>query len=223
MPDLATALKKQAPTASLAGPSTCLSIWLLRIFTPSRFKTGWVISVCPLFFLIQGWWELCPSDYLCSGTAQELHVPRSWQLPLHSTSITELCLSFTHTNFQFGMIFFSPLLNIISLQVIVVHISITGKVHNLTIHWYSAWTTENKRFQDCSTFFGGICSSVSDSCHFCLWRLISLWPSLSVFEPMEGIAVLPGNQTTLITYFWFNIKPLKYINTTILVHCLHSY
>lgn len=119
--------------------------------------------------------------------------------------------------------FFSPLLNIISLQVIVVHISITGKVHNLTIRWYSAWTTENKRFQDCSTFFGGICSSVSDSCHFCLWRLISLWPSLSVFEPMEGIAVLPGNQTTLITYFWFNIKPLKYINTTILVHCLHSY
>lgn len=126
MPDLATALKKQAPTASLAVPSTCASIWPLCIFTPSRFKTGWVISVCPLFFLIQGWWESCPSGCLCA--AQELDVLRSAWFTAASTSLHQYYWAvFAFHPHQFSVwndFFFPSLRNIVSLQVINVHTSV---------------------------------------------------------------------------------------------------
>lgn len=82
LPDLATVRgKKQTAAASLAVPSTCLSIWPLCIFTPGSFKTGWVISVCPLFFPVQ--WET------------------SFRLPLHSSGTGCTELSVIHSSFHF--------------------------------------------------------------------------------------------------------------------------
>lgn len=85
------------------------------------------------FPLIQGWCEPRPSDYLC--TAQELDVPRdSRQLPLHR--YYRAVLSFTHIHFQPEMFFFFvplSLRNIISLQVISVHISKIVKVDSQSV------------------------------------------------------------------------------------------
>lgn len=108
--------KKQTSTSSLAVPSTCLAIWPLFIFAPSRFKTGWVILVCPLFFVNQGWWESCPSDYLC--TAQELDVLRSaWFTPA-SPSLHQYHWAAFVFQVSVWNIFFFSLRNIISLKVI---------------------------------------------------------------------------------------------------------
>lgn len=50
--------------------------WFLSAFSHclGRFKTGWVILLCPLFSFCTGGthWDWCPSDHLC--TAQELDV-----------------------------------------------------------------------------------------------------------------------------------------------------
>lgn len=98
LPDLATVRKKRTPTASLAVPSTCLSIWPLCIFAPGRFKTGWVTSLCPLFFLIQGF---CTMSHVLQTTSAPLRNWMYWaqcdsqQLPFHLTSISQLCLYFS--------------------------------------------------------------------------------------------------------------------------------
>lgn len=182
MPDLATALKKQAPTASLAVPSTCVSIWPLCIFTPSRFKTGWVISVCPLFFLIQGWWESCPSDYLCA--AQELDVLRSAWFTAASTSpvlLSCFCLSPTSI-FSLKWFFFLP----------AQHHFPAGDKCTHKHHWkgmqpdYSLiysnwWATENTRFQDPRL---DLCE-ISGLFHISCWNLSFCVRFLS-FLPLEA-------------------------------------
>lgn len=98
LPDLATVWKIRTPTASLAVPSTCLSIWPLCIFAPGSFKTGWVISLCPLFFLIQGF---CTMSHVLQTTSALLRNWMYWaqcdsqQLSFHLTSISQLCLYFS--------------------------------------------------------------------------------------------------------------------------------
>ena len=69
---------KQTPTASPTFAPTCVLIPLAAFsHCLGRVKTGWLISLCPLFSScagsIQSDW--CPSDHLC--TAQELDVPGS--------------------------------------------------------------------------------------------------------------------------------------------------